>query len=480
VAVAAALAACHANPQLTAAPAARSSPSAKARLERDIARILSGPSLARASWGIVVRSLTSGEVVFSANPRKLMLPASSMKIVTLAVAAERLGWDFSFETRLVADGTVEERFLKGDLVVVGHGDPSLDDWDGAASRLFETWAQAIKTYGIDSIGGRIIGNDNALEDTLLGAGWAWDDLDRSFATSIGALQFNQNTAQVRIAPGEAESAPAIVDLSPDGSGLVVRNLLKTTARSVPASLETRRLAGTAVLELRGSVPLGSASFTRNVSVYNPTLYFAHALREALIVNGIDVRGAAVDIDAALDPPSGETTVTLVTHHSPPLASLATTMMKLSQNLYAETLLQSIGGPAQARSIIEGWGIPPEDLVMADGSGLSRYNLATAEAIVGILSHVARDERLRAPFEDSLPLAGRDGTLAGHFAGTRAEGNVRAKTGSFSNARSMSGYLRSIEGERLVFSIIANNFGTSSGAIEQAIDAIVVRLAEFRR
>ena len=136
------------------------------------------------------------------------MPASNMKVVTLAAAAERLGWDFAFETRLVADGAIDERFLNGDLIVVGHGDPSLDDWDGAATRLFETWARAIKARGIDTIGGRIIGNDNAFDDALLGSGWAWDDLDRSFATSIGALQFNQNTAQVTIGPGAAEAAPA--------------------------------------------------------------------------------------------------------------------------------------------------------------------------------------------------------------------------------------------------------------------------------
>jgi D-alanyl-D-alanine carboxypeptidase/D-alanyl-D-alanine-endopeptidase (penicillin-binding protein 4) len=479
VALTAALTACQANPQLTTAPTAPS-PSSKVLLERDIAKVLAAPSLARGSWGIVVKSLASGEVLHSTNPRKLMIPASGLKVVTLAAAAERLGWDFTFETRLVADGSVDERFLNGDLVVIGQGDPNLDDWDGAATRLFETWARTIKTSGIDTIGGRIIGNDNALEDAALGSGWAWDDLDRSFATSVGALQFNQNTAQVRIAPGPAEAAPASVTLAPGGSGLVIRNLLTTTTPSIPPKLETRRLAGTAVLELRGSIPLGLAPFNRNASVYNPTLYYVHALREALLANGIDVRGPAVDIDDALHAPSGSGSATLVSYRSPPLAALAATMMKQSQNLYAETLLQTIGGPDQVKSVVEGWGIPVEDLFVADGSGLSRYNLVTAEAMTSILSHVAKDERLRAPFEASLPVAGRDGTLAERLRNTAAEGNVRAKTGSFSNVRSMSGYVRTAGGEMLVFSIIANNFGTPPDAIEQAIDAIVVKLADFKR
>jgi serine-type D-Ala-D-Ala carboxypeptidase/endopeptidase (penicillin-binding protein 4) len=427
-----------------------------------------------------VQSLADSRTLYARNGQKLLMPASSMKTVTLAVAAERLGWDFSFETRLVADGSIDERFLNGDLIVAGQGDPSLDDWDGAATRLFATWAQAIKAKGIDTIGGRIIGNDNAFDDTFLGSGWAWDDLDRSFATSVGALQFNQNTAQVTIGPGAAEAAPAAVTLAPGGSGLVLRNLITTGPASVPATVQTRRLAGSAVLELRGSVPLGSASFTRNASVYNPTLYFVNALREALIANGIDVRGLAMDIDDVVGAPTGDEGMTLVSHRSPSLSVLAATMMKLSQNLYAETLMQALGGPQQARSVLEDWGIAPQNVLVADGSGLSRYNLVTPEVLVAILTRVAKDDRLQGPFAAALPIGGRDGTLEQRMRGTAAEGNVRAKTGSFSNARSLSGYVRTADGEPLTFAIVANNFGIPPIAIEQTIDSIVIRLAEFRR
>jgi D-alanyl-D-alanine carboxypeptidase/D-alanyl-D-alanine-endopeptidase (penicillin-binding protein 4) len=375
---------------------------------------------------------------------------------------------------------VDEGFLNGDLVVIGHGDPSLDDWDGAATRLFGGWAERLKANGIRVVLGRIIGNDNALEDAALGSGWAWDDLDRSFATSIGALQFNQNTARVSMGPGSAASEPAIVTVAPGGNGLVIRNLVTTTAPDVPVSFQSRRLAGSPVLELRGSIPLGSASIARNVSVHNPTQYFVTAFRDALIANGIEVRGPAVDIDEATDPPNGEAGSTVVTYRSPPLSVLATTMMKDSQNLYAETLLHAVGGPEQVRTVLKGWDIDTDDLLVADGSGLSRYNLATADALVAILTHVARSEQLREPFLATLPVAGRDGTLESRMKGTIAEGNARAKTGSFSNARALAGYVTAADGERLVFALIANNFGVPAAAIEQTIDAIVIRLAEFRR
>ena len=467
-------------PSVTPSVPPQSRSSALLQLRRDIDKRLSAPELEHGAWGIVIRSLSKNDLLYERDGRKLMMPASGMKTVTLAVAADRLGWDYTFETRLVADGTIGERFLNGDLIVVGKGDPSLDDWDGAGTKLFESWASALKAKGIDTVGGRLIGNDNAMEDAALGTGWAWDDLDRSFATSVGALQFNQNTARVTVLPGAAESEPASASIIPAGNGLTLRNLVKTGPAGAPALLQSRRLAGTALLDLRGLVPLGSTPIMRNVSVYNPTQYFLTALREALIVNGIDMRGPAVDIDDAQDAPDGEAGTTVITYQSPPLATIAATMMKVSQNLYAETLMTAVGGVEQARAVLESWGIGPADVHIVDGSGLSRYNLLTAEALVTILTRVGQQEVSRAQFEATLPVAGRDGTLADRMLKTPAEGNVRAKTGSFTNARSLSGYVRAANGETLVFSMIANNYGIPAQTIEDTMDAIAVRLAQFRR
>jgi D-alanyl-D-alanine carboxypeptidase/D-alanyl-D-alanine-endopeptidase (penicillin-binding protein 4) len=166
------------------------------------------------------------------------------------------------------------------------------------------------------------------------------------------------------------------------------------------------------------------------------------------------------------------------------------MMKNSQNLYAETLLRTLGlaegaGSADAGrrviwSVLEPWGVTSGDLQIADGSGLSRYNLATAEALVTVLARVHQDDRLRDPFVAALPVAGRDGTLERRFIGTAGEDNVRAKTGSLSNARTLTGYVWTADREPLAFSIIANNFGAGSAVVDTTIDAIVVKLAEFTR
>jgi D-alanyl-D-alanine carboxypeptidase/D-alanyl-D-alanine-endopeptidase (penicillin-binding protein 4) len=183
-------------------------------------------------------------------------------------------------------------------------------------------------------------------------------------------------------------------------------------------------------------------------------------------------------------------VPLVTHSSPPLSELATTMMKLSQNLYAETLLKTLGvsvgmpsaagGIAAVRSVLDKWNVPATGYTQVDGSGLSRYNYTTAETLVAVLEHVDHDPRLRDPFRATLPIAGRPGTLDNRMKGTAAEGNARAKTGSLTNAHALSGYVSSADGEPLVFSIVANNFGVPSEVVDRTADAIVVRLANFRR
>src|SRR6185295_10499377 len=131
--------------------------------------------------------------------------------------ADHLGWDYTFRTSLFTIGTVEEGVLKGDVLIVGTGDPTFDDWDGFASGRFAEWGAVLKRAGIRTITGRIIGDDNAFDDDGLGSGWAWDDLAASYATSVGGLQFNQNTAQLVVLPGIVAGAPPRVEVKPESA-----------------------------------------------------------------------------------------------------------------------------------------------------------------------------------------------------------------------------------------------------------------------
>jgi D-alanyl-D-alanine carboxypeptidase/D-alanyl-D-alanine-endopeptidase (penicillin-binding protein 4) len=241
-----------------------------------------------------------------------------------------------------------------------------------------------------------------------------------------------------------------------------------------------RLPGSQRLIVRGQIPAKAAPFARTASVDNPTQFFANAFRGALVAAGVQVDKGALDMDYVLPTPDLTSARTLAVRRSPPLAQLAVSMMKVSQNQYAELLLKALGGRQVARERLAAMGIDEASYVMADGSGLSRYNYVTDETLVKLLRRFQQRPADAAAFATTLPIAGRDGTLAGRMAGTPAEGKVRAKTGTEDNLRAISGYVEDADGELLVFSIIANNFALPSAQVTAAADKALIRLATFKR
>jgi D-alanyl-D-alanine carboxypeptidase/D-alanyl-D-alanine-endopeptidase (penicillin-binding protein 4) len=458
-------------------------------LQRDLDRTFNAPAFDRTLWAVVVQS-AAGDPIYRLNPSKLVMPASNMKIVTLAAAAERLGWDFTFETKLYATGPIAGGVLQGDLVVVGSGDPTINGRGGSPRRVFLDWAAQLKAAGITAIAGRIVGDDRAFDPDGLGRGWAWDDLAAGYAAKVSALQYNEDLVTVVIRPGASVGAPASIELSPGGSGLTVNNAVTTSAAGGSGSVDVRRLAGSGRLRVTGSVPLGSNETSLTASVDVPAQFFLQELHDTLVGAGIEIASAPVLWNQTATPIAVDPAHPVFAHRSPPLSEFATVLMKASQNLYAETLLRTLGGQAGSestqagqeviRDVLTSWGIPRDAYILADGSGLSRYNYVTADTIARILSRMAADPRDAANFEATLPIAGKDGTLAHRMNGPPAENNVKAKTGSMSNVRALSGYVTTRDGEQLVFSIIANNFNVPAEMIDAAVDAVMARLAEFSR
>jgi D-alanyl-D-alanine carboxypeptidase/D-alanyl-D-alanine-endopeptidase (penicillin-binding protein 4) len=224
------------------------------------------------------------------------------------------------------------------------------------------------------------------------------------------------------------------------------------------------------------------------------MFFAQSLKDALIAQGISVGGEAIDLDdIAWEPVQAAAALrrVLARTESPPLRDIAPILMKVSQNLYAETLLKAAGaasggagtvaaGRTAVSNALRHWQIDETPLVLADGSGLSRYNCVSAALLVKILERMYSDPAHRDPFLASLPIAGKDGTISTRMRRSRAEGNAMAKTGSISNVRSLSGYVRSRDGEMLVFSILGNDFVIPAATVNWISDLAVEVLANFTR
>lgn len=457
-------------------------------VEQDLDRLFDDPALAGATLAVHVESLRDNRVVYSRNATSRMIPASALKIITAAVAAEQLGWDHRFETRLDATGPVVDGVLEGDLIVVGSGDPTITARDLIAAPLFDDWADTLRDAGIHRVRGRVVGDDDAFDDEPLGAGWAWDYLTATYAAPSGALSYNENLVAVRMTPGLAPGAPARVQLSPPGHGLTVDNHLTTAPAGAPSSVTLERLPGSGTLTLRGQIAEGGGATVRATTISNPTVFFVEGLRVTLASHGITVEGGAVDID---DMPRGGAMTSrrvLATHLSQPLSAIVAQMLKTSQNFYGEMLIKAVGrtaadaartgsterGRQVIRQTLDTWGIPADALVMHDGSGLSRYNYASAQLLTHVLRRMWQDETHRGPFAASLPVAGHDGTLGARMTGALKR-RVQAKTGTISNVRSLAGYAETEEGERLVFTMIANHFVAPNSAVDAVMEAALERL-----
>lgn len=489
VTAAALAAACGAGQAEPQAPQPPVPPSASGTLAADLDRIFDADVLTRALLGVHIISTRDGRVLYSRNAGKHVVPASNMKLVTVAVAAERLGWDFSYRTTLEASGAVEDGTLDGDLIVTSDGDPSILANGPGLSPFFLEWADAVSRAGIRRVAGRLIGDDNAFDDEGLGSGWAWDYLAAGYATPAGALIYNENLVLIQVAPGASPGTPASVTPGPRGHSLELINEVTTGPAGSAVDLDLLRRPDLTRLTIRGSVPAAGKPVIRTAAVLNPTRFFLEAFRLALAERGVVVDQGSWDIDDVSNPPRGPRQ-TIATRQSAPLRSLAAHMLKVSQNLYGETFLKTLGrqagrpGSAQSgREVVArtlaAWGLASDAVVMLDGSGLSRYNYVTAEAVATLLERMWRDERTRGPFVAALPVGGHDGTLDERMKNSTLARRVQAKTGTISNVRALSGYVDTMSGEKLIFSMIANHFTAPSAAIDAVMERALERVVDER-
>jgi serine-type D-Ala-D-Ala carboxypeptidase/endopeptidase (penicillin-binding protein 4) len=461
-------------------------------LRNDLARIFADANFANAQWGVEVISLDRGDIIFEQNATRLYMPASNNKILTATSALIRLGPDFRFETRISADGVVSDGVLKGSLIITGAGDPALAPrfHENDPFRVFKEWASKLKENGIRRIEGAVVGDDRAFPPPLLGRGWEWDDLAYGYAAPVSALQFNENLYTVEVTPGEAEGAPAVVKCTPLPDYVSIDARVETIAAGARGRVVIQRGEHSESLVVRGTIAAKSSPDTSTCAVELPAHYYLAALKKTLQEEGIDVTDAAIRVPETADPVSTGASQLLWTHTSPTLIEILKPLLKVSQNLYAETLMRTLGlvlrgqggfddGREAVQETLERMAIPRGTYAYVDGSGLSRQNLVSADLLIRIFKFMYRNRNFTA-FYDALPIAGVDGTIRGRLRGTKAENNVHGKTGTIAYVRCLSGYVKTVDGEMLAFAMIANNFLASNQAAEYVQDAALERLANFRR
>lgn len=437
--------------------------------------------------GVMVRSLDSGETLYERNARSLMTPASNTKLFTSSTALAKLGPDYRFRTELYVDGKLTKGgVLHGDLVIKGYGDPtlategSLRVQDGPT---IEQMAADIRQLGIRRIQGDIIVDATAFPDEVYGTGWAWDNESDYYQPQITALSINRGTVRFDYLPGDKPGDPIQLTLTPQTRYVKVIDDAVTGQAGSKNTLKIERERGTNTIHLTGSLPLDFAGDYTRITVEKPHVYTGHVLQEQLLDKGVRLRPKSAVREEAT--PGGAELVH--TYQSPPLSEVVRYLNYYSDNFYAEMILKTVGLETRGEGTFEN-GLKAVrdhnkhlDLTshadMMDGSGLTRYNLFSAQQLVSLLTAMQHEPEYSA-FYNSLPVAGEEGALRNRMRGTAAEHNLCGKTGSMTHVRALSGYVETKDGEQLAYAILTNGFTEQS--LTELENRFGVALAEFSR
>jgi len=464
--------------------------------------LASSPAARGAFWGIQVTDLKTGRALYQLNADRLFVPASNTKLFTTALALMRLGPQFTFETRLLAKQTPDrDGCIRGALRLVGGGDPNLSARPvpyqpeparaapaaGYGLTALAELADQVAAKGIKRIDGDIVGDDTWYVWEPFAEDWNIDDPTYEYGTAVSALAVNDNTVTVSVSPGAREGDPAALALEPAVEYYAIDNRIRTVAAGGERSLHVHRAPGSLELELSGTIALGGPGQDLALGIEDPAEYAALALRQLLEERGITVTGAAVARHLLHGDASGlfaeGDTVIVAQRLSAPLVEDLRITDKVSQNLHAEMALRAVGrerrgegsraaGLDELRAFLTEAGVADTSYNIEDGSGLSRPNMVTPAAVVKLLQYMY-NSRARDTWISFLPVAGRDGTLAGRFDDTPAAGRIFAKTGTMAHVNALSGYARRRDGSWVAFSILVNNSNQSSAAVRGVMDKICI-------
>jgi D-alanyl-D-alanine carboxypeptidase/D-alanyl-D-alanine-endopeptidase (penicillin-binding protein 4) len=440
---------------------------------QNIRETIEKSEFANARWGIIAISLSDARVTCGIDAQKLFNPASIQKVLTSIVALDKLGSDFRWRTSIFSKSEIENGTLNGDLTLYGRGAPDFDD------QGVENLVAQLKAKGVRQIKGDIIGDDSFFKGEALGDGWAWNEIQWYYGAQASALTINKNQAKITLQNGKPRSSTGFVEVSGE-----TKPVEDTEAVGVKRELGHNKVY----------VWGNGNNLDARIAVDNSALWSAEILKKELEKNGIKVEGKARFTDWKSDDKLNINSVKEFAFiESLPLKEIVRRMNKDSVNLNAELILRTLGkefgeaapdenpkmqklrgDDSAGAAVVKKWlldnNIAASELAIHDGSGLSRLDFVTPEAIGRALVFAAQT-KFTDDFKKSLPIAGVDGTLRGRLG--KLSNKIIAKTGSIQYVNSLAGFGNSKE-ETFAFVIICNN-ATGTADSSAVIDSVAASM-----
>jgi PBP4 family serine-type D-alanyl-D-alanine carboxypeptidase len=451
-------------------------------LRASINDVLKSPLLRRAEFAAEIISAETGEVLFAQNSNVPMMPASTMKLFTTGTVLAKLTARHTFKTIVYTDDQkIADGIINGNLYIKGFGDPDFNTWD------LENLVQAVRNAGVRQIKGDVIADESYFDNLYERSDWIEGEPENARVGYISALSINRNTLTLSIEPNSRTNKRAEISVSPATSYVTAINKTTTVAKKVRKRLSIGYAEHNdgIIITVDGQVKRRSNAREYHIAIRQPALFTAALLKDRLRRYGVAVQGKNLVGKVSAN-------VRELARHEHPFRDILARTNKHSDNFFAECLLKTVdaelnggygsaqGGVAIIARFMREIGVDTSAYSVVDGSGLSRKNKISADAMVKLLRYIYNDKAIFETFYNSLPIAGVDGTLGGRMIGTRAANNARGKTGTLSIVASLSGFVNTQDDELLIFSLNASNFSSNIDSYRHIIDRIVAELAGFSR
>ena len=452
------------------------------RFRKTVANQLRHPCLKNKNFGVKFVSLDQDDILLSIRGDQQFIPASNQKLLTTASSLKYLGPDYRFPTELYSNGPIKNAILKGDLYIRGFGDPKL------VTEQMWLLATQLRNIPIRKVDGDIVADDSYFDDVRRIKTWRDKFGPQAYNAPLGALSFNFNTIRTMINPAQKVGEHPSVVVSPNTEYIKILNKAKTVLQGRRNGLIVNRLdrEGFDHITITGKIRKNAPRARYYLNITDPPIFTATVFKEYLNRAGVEVGGTVRTGKVT----SG--TKRIVRHKSEPLSLIIRGLNKFSNNFTAEQLVKTLaahryGEPGSSENgvkviseYMESLGFSLNDFKIVDGSGLSHENRLTPDQIVAVLLDVFREQSIYPEYISSLAVMGVDGSTANRLVNVPQASRARVKTGTLNGVSALSGYLQSLDGERLAFSILMNDLHCNANTALRIQDKIITTALNFRR